>query len=106
MDTLALAAAVFVMAAISVGVIAFQQMAAAPRSNISRRLDTILGETGEIDYQAAMAMNTVALRPKRIGRFPIISSLLAGKSWTDEVASRLERADMRFTVSEWVAIRL
>ena len=46
------------------------------------------------------------LRPKRAGRIPFISALLEGKSWTDTMADRLERADMRLTVSEFVLIRL
>lgn len=103
MDILALAAALCVMGAIVVGMFAFYQNSAGARSGLTRRLGTILGETPA--YEVAMAQME-ALRPKRLGRIPIISSILEGKSWTDETASRLERADMRLTVSEFVAVRV
>jgi tight adherence protein B len=47
-----------------------------------------------------------ALRPKRIGRIPLITSVIEGKTSTAETAVRLERADMRLTVSEFIAIRI
>ncbi|MGE0057121.1 MAG: type II secretion system F family protein [Dehalococcoidia bacterium] len=103
MDLLALAASLCVMGAIIVGMLAFYQSSAGARSGLTRRLGTILGETPT--FEVAMAQME-ALRPKRLGRIPIISSILEGKSWTDETANRLERADMRFTVSEFVAIRV
>jgi tight adherence protein B len=102
MDMIALAAAVCVMGAIIVGMYAFYQSSAAPRSQLSRRLGNILGETSAYE----LAAQGEALRPKRLGRIPIITSLLEGKSSTNETATRLERADMKLTVSEFVAVRV
>jgi tight adherence protein B len=102
MDIIALAAALCVMGAIVVGMFAFYQSSAGPRSGLTRRLGTILGETPA--YETAIAQME-ALRPKRVGKLPIISSFLAGRSSTDATAQRLERADMRLTVSEFVAVR-
>lgn len=103
MDPIALAAALCVMGAIVIGMFAFYQSSAMPRAGLTRRLGTILGETSA--YEMAMTQME-ALRPKRVGRIPIISAILEGKSSTAETALRLERADMRFTVSEFVAIRI
>lgn len=103
MDMIALAAALCVMGAIVVGMYAAVQAAAGPRSNISRRLGTILGETPTFD---TVMTQMEALRPKRLGKVPIISALLEGKDWTAETAIRLERAEMRLTVSEFVAVRI
>jgi tight adherence protein B len=91
------------MGSIMVGLYAFYQTSVGQRSGMTRRLGTILGETPA--YEVAIAQ-IEALRPKRIGRIPIISSLIAGRSSTDETAARLERADMRLTVSEFIAVRV
>ncbi len=61
--------------------------------------------TGEPVFQAAIA-SYQGLRERRVGRVPIISGLLEGKDWTAETAKRLERADIRLTVSEYVGVRI
>jgi tight adherence protein B len=103
MDLIALLAALCVAGAIVVGMFAFYQSSAMPRAGLTRRLGAILGETSA--YEMAMTQME-ALRPKRVGRIPVISSILEGKSSTAETAARLERADMRLTVSEFVSVRI
>jgi tight adherence protein B len=101
MDPLALAAALAVMAAIVALLVAVYQMTASPRDLLERRLESVIGDTGT--FEDAYARE--ALRPKRIGRVPVISALLEGRSWTEATADALERADLQLTVSEYVALR-
>jgi tight adherence protein B len=103
MDVLALGAALSIMGAIVVGIIAMQQASAGPRTNVNRRLGSIL--SGQPAFEAIGARYE-GLRQRRLGRVPIISSLLEGKDWTTETALRLERADMKLTVSEFVGLRI
>jgi tight adherence protein B len=103
MDLIVLVAAASVMGAIVAAMMAVYYGAAGPRANLSRRLGNILSETTA--YESPIP-NVEALRPKRLGRFPVISSLLEGKDSTAEMAARLERADVRLTVSEFVAVRV
>lgn len=103
MDILALLAALCVMGTIIVGAYAYYLSTTSPRAGLNRRLGSIMGETSA--FEVAMAQME-ALRPRRLGRVPIISSLLEGKDWSAETATRLERADIRFTVSEFVAFRV
>jgi len=101
MDGLALAAALAVMGAIVTGMIAFHQGTLNPRGQVERRLGAVLSNNA---FEAA-TYDLAALRPPRAGRVPFLGSLLEGKSWTEEVALRLERADVRLTVSEFVSLR-
>jgi len=103
MDILALATALTVMAAIVVGLLALQRSTASPRSDLERRLGGIIAETS--DLAPSMAEHE-ALRPGRTGHTPIIRSLLEGHAWTANMASRLERADIKLTVTEFVALRI
>ena len=98
MDVLALAAAATVMGAIITGLFALYQNTASPRGALERRLGSLLAEPS---YEATAA-DLQALRPKRIGRIPIISSLLQGKDWTGITAAKLEGADMGLTVARVV----
>jgi len=103
MDPLALGAALTIMGVIVFGLIGLYQSTGSPRQSMERRLGSILGETDNFDY-ASIAADV--LRPKRVGRIPLISSLLSGRSWTDEMAEKLEHADVRLTVSEFLTARI
>src|SRR5688572_11736400 len=103
MDFIALGAAAAIMGAIITGLLALYQGGASPRFNLDRRLGHVMGEASAIEVAAAGAG---VLRPKRAGHVPIIGPLLEGKEWTTETALRLEGADMRLTVSEYVGLRI
>ena len=103
MDIIALAAAFSIMGFIVVGMLAFYQTSAKPRADVNRRLGSVVGESSALEMTVDQFLG---LRPKRAGKFPIIGALLEGKTWTEETAARLERADIRFTVSEFVSIRI
>jgi tight adherence protein B len=105
MDPLALVAALTVMAAIVVGLVAFAQSAASPRNTLDRRLGNILGDGGPGGTEATAA-DFRGLRPTKIGKTPIISSLLQGRSWTETLAEDLEKSDIKLTVSEYVGVRI
>ena len=101
MDTLALAAALAVAAAIISGLMAIYRTTASPRGVLQRRLGSLLEPSG---FEAS-ALDYEALRPHRVGRIPLISGLLDGRLWAEEMTLRLEQADMKLTVSEFVASR-
>src|SRR3972149_12168194 len=103
MDFLALVAALTVMAAVVSALVALYQVTANPRAKLERRLGSVLGESTGF---AGTPGQSEALRPKRAGRLPIFSALLEGRAWAQEMAADLERSDLRFTVGEWVAIRI
>ncbi|HLF71965.1 MAG TPA: type II secretion system F family protein [Dehalococcoidia bacterium] len=103
MDITALAAAVFVMGAIFTGFYALYRSTANPRSQLERRLGHVIGESTGFDITPADA---VALRQTRTGHLPLLGPLLEGKEWTAAAAIELDRADMRLTVSEFVAVRI
>jgi len=103
MDPLALAAALVVMAAVVAALTAVYQATASPRSAVQHRLGGIL--RGPDEFQPSLAQHE-ALRPDKVGRTPIIGFLLQGRSWTAEMADQLERADIRLTVSEFLALRI
>ena len=103
MDIIALTAALAVMGALVFGLMAIYQVTANPRSNIQRRLGSMLGEGAGME---ATAVDYEALRPTKVGRTPILASLLQGKSWTARVADDLEKADVKLTVSEYLSLRL
>ena len=99
MDVVALAAALAVMGAIITGLYALYQSTASPRTNMERRLGNLMGEANP---QQATAADFEALRTKREGKVPILGSLFKG---SEQLSLELERADMKFTVSEYVALR-
>jgi tight adherence protein B len=103
MDMLALLAALFVLGAIVVAVMAIHSASASPRDSLDRRLGRLMGESLGDDWQAAAAAE--GLRQHREGHVPIFGSVLRGRVWVQECASDLEKADLKFTVSEYVALR-
>jgi len=103
MDLIALLAALAVLGAIVTGLMALYQNTANPRGNLERRLGNLMGEGAGFEVAAAAFEN---LRSRRTGSIPIISSLLANRASTDDLAMNLERADMKLTVSEFVAARI
>ena len=103
MDLLALIAALCVLGAIVCGLVAIYQASASPRGNLERRLGNLMGEGSGFEVTAA---SFEGLRSKRVGTIPIISSIMAGRNASEELALQLERADMKLTVSEFVAVRI
>ena len=103
MDPIALLAALAVLGAIFMGLLALYNATASPRSGMERRLGAIMGE--DTSYEVAAA-NFTGLRSNRMGSIPIISALLANRSGSEDLAVQLERADMKLTVSEFVAARI
>jgi tight adherence protein B len=102
MDYLALAAAASVMGAIVASMLAVYQSTASPRASLDRRLGNILGEATGFEVVAA---DYQALRQKRPG-VPVLGNFLQGRDWTEELQSRLERADVGLSASEFVALRV
>ena len=103
MDLIALLAAVAILGAIVTGLLALYNASASPRGNLDRRLGSIMGE--DASYEA-VAAGAVGLRASRTGSIPIISAIMANRSSSDALAVQLERADMKLTVSEYVAARI
>jgi tight adherence protein B len=103
MDLIALLAALAVLGAIVMGLLALYNATASPRGNLDRRLGSLMGEDTSFDIAAA---SFEGLRARRMGSIPIISSLLANRASADDLAVQLERADMKLTVSEFVAARI
>ena len=102
MDTLALAAALAVAAGVFSTMMALARTTGSPRGTLQRRLGTLLEPRG---FEASAA-DYQALRPRRVGRIPIISGILEGRAWSEEMTLRLEQADIKLTVSEFVASRI
>lgn len=103
MDLIALLAALCILGAIVVGIMSIHSAAASPRDSLDRRLGRLMGESLGDDWQ--MAASAEGLRQHREGKIPVIGSLLRGKDWVHECAADLEKADMKLTVSEYVALR-
>ena len=103
MDPIALLAALCVLGAIVLAIMSIHNATASPREGLDRRLGRLMGESLGDDWQ--MAGVAEGLRHHREGRIPIIGSLLKGKDWVQECAADLEKADMKLTVSEYVALR-
>ncbi len=103
MDFLALAAALTVMATIITAAVGMYQISASPRTELARRLGGLLSGVNGLEATAA---DYQALRGSRTGKLPFLGALLEGKSWTEDVATRLDRADMKLTVSEFMAVRV
>lgn len=87
------------------GLMALYGASAHPRGSLERRLGTMLGEGGAGGLQAS-PLDFEGLRPTKVGRTPILGSLLQGKTWTTQVVDDLEKADIKLTVSEYVALRI
>jgi tight adherence protein B len=102
-DALAVAAAILVMAAIISGLLGLYYMTGSPRVALERRLGHVLGESTGFEVTP---VQSEALREKRVGHVPLISGLIEGRSWTEQLAEDLERGDLRLTVAEFIAIRL
>jgi tight adherence protein B len=102
MDTFALITSLTIMASIIAGMVALYQATASPRDNLQRRLGSLLTDSG---FEAS-ALDYQALRPKRTGRVPLVGRLIEGRDWTEDMALRLEQADLKLTVSEFVALRI
>jgi tight adherence protein B len=105
MDPIALVAALAVMGAIVTGFLALYEATGRPRGILERRLGNILGD-GRPNGMEAVAADYEGLRPGRLGKTPILSSLLQGLDWTSKVGDDLEKADLRLTVSEFVGLRI
>jgi tight adherence protein B len=103
MDLLALVAALFILGAIVSGLMAVYQISASPRGMLERRLGRLMSEDAGFEVTAA---SFEGLRSRRVGKIPIISSIMAGRHSAEELALQLERADMKLTVSEFVAARI
>jgi tight adherence protein B len=103
MDLIALLAALCILGAIVVGVMSIHNAAASPRDSLDRRLGRLMGESLGDDWQVIGAAE--GLRKHREGSLPVIGSLLRGKDWVQECAADLEKADLKLTVSEYVALR-
>ena len=103
MDIIAIGAAFAVMGAIVTAMMALQQGVVSPRASLQRRLGSVL--SGE-SVMAGAALDYQSQRAKRVGRIPLIGSFLRGQSWTDAIALRLDQADIKLTVSEYVSTRI
>ena len=102
MDLIALLAALCILGAIVLAMMSIYNATASPRSNMERRLGRMLGETLDGDVVGTME----GLRTHRANRVPIIGMFVSGRPWTEALAEDLERADIKLTVSEFVAVRL
>jgi tight adherence protein B len=103
MDLIALLAALCVLGAIVVALVGIQQASASPREGLDRRLGRLMGESLGSDWEIG---SVEGLRQHREGHIPVIGSLIRGKDWVQHAAEDLEKADLRLTVSEFVAVRL
>jgi len=102
MNIEALLSAACVMGAIICGAMAFFGVSASPRDALDRRLGGVIGDqTGAT--QTALAND--ALRVRRTP-FPTLAAYLDRQNLTARIQSELDRADMHFSVSEFVALRV
>ena len=104
MDILALAAALCILGAIVLTMVSLQKAASSPREGMDRRLGRLMGESLGDSWQSIESVE--GLRQHREGRIPIIGSLIKGKDWVQSAAEDLEKADLKLTVSEYVAVRI
>src|SRR5262245_18165191 len=102
MNIEALLAAVCVMGAIVAGAMAFFGIAESPRDELDRRLGGVLGaQNGQTQH----ALATEVMRTRK-QVFPTLAAYLSRKNLTQSIQHDLDRADMRFSVSEFVALRV
>lgn len=104
MDFLALAAVTCVMGAVVLAFIGYYSVAANPRKDLERRLGSMILDTGAFDGGGAVEFT--GMTEKRLGKVPFISDLLQNQSWTAELNDELEKADIKLTASEFVAVRV
>lgn len=103
MDLIALLAALCILGAIVLAVMGIHGASASPRDALDRRLGRLMGESVGDDWQSMAAVE--GLRQRREGHIPVIGTLIKGRAWVQELTSDLEKADMKLTVSEYVALR-
>jgi tight adherence protein B len=103
MDLVALLAAFCILGAIVLAMLGIRNATASPRDSLDRRLGRLMGESLGDDWQMIGAAE--GLRHHRESHIPVIGSLIKGKIWVAEAAADLEKADMKLTVSEFVALR-
>jgi tight adherence protein B len=77
---------------------------ASPRNSMERRLGRMLGET--LGDEMVSAAASEVLRQHRTSSLPIIGMFIQGKPGEQTLAEDLERADIKLTVSEFIALRL
>ena len=103
MDMLPLLASVTVGGAIICGLLAYIQMMASPRADMERRLGHIVG--GQEDMEV-IALGNDALRSSGKRSFTTIAQFLDRRNLTERIQLDLDRADMKLSVSEFVALRI
>ena len=103
MDMMALLAAAAVAGAIICGFLAYIQMMASPRENMERRLGHIVGDQPDLQV---VQMGNEALRSSGKRSFTTIAAFLDRRNLTERIELDLQRADMRLSVSEFVALRI
>ena len=104
MDPIALVAALCVLGAIVVGMIGIANANAGPRTNLDRRLGRVMGQSIGDDWEGGEAV-AEGLRRHREG-LPFITGFLKNRNSVSDTAATLERADLKLTVSEYVAVRV
>jgi tight adherence protein B len=98
----ALLAAACVMGAIVCAAMAFFGMSASPRDALDRRLGGVIGDQ---NGQTQQALASEVMRTRKT-IFPTLAAYLDRKNITASIQMELDRADMRFSVSEFVALRV
>jgi tight adherence protein B len=104
MDPIALLAALCVLGAIVLAMMGLYNATASPRNSMERRLGRMLGET--LGDEMVSAAASEVLRQHRTSSLPIIGMFIQGKPGEQTLAEDLERADIKLTVSEFIALRL
>ena len=95
-------AALAVMGAIICGAMAVFQVSASPRGEMERRLEHIVSNDGLGD-PAVLAGG--ALRDQKTS-LPTLKAFLDRRNLTEQISLALDRADMRLSVAEFVALRI
>jgi len=90
------------MGAIVCAALAYFGVAASPRDALDRRLGGVIGEQNN---QTQQALATDVLRTRK-QVLPTLTAYLSRKNMMEAIQRDLDRADMRFSVSEFVALRV
>ncbi len=102
MDLLALAAALSVMVTVAMlFVIFYKTSTVGKNTRVINRLEQVVNRTS---FEGALDVS--ALKQVGEGVLPSLGRLLAGKEWADRINDDLDRANLRFRVGEYVALRL
>jgi tight adherence protein B len=101
MDPIALLAALCILGAIVLGMLGIHRATASPRTGLERRLGRLMSDSMDAELEAVAAFET--FRRSRKGSLPIIGMIGSGQN---QLAEDLERADIKLTVSEFLAIRI